>query len=138
MKIEELEEKLDGVFDLTDIDDCREVIQTLLRDNQRRCEEGCSDKLKMLAKMVMSDNPRAKELAQTIEGSTKKKSAKALLDFFARMSNSVRHAKSLNNEKLIDAVLGIWGGLLMDSVESAVLEEIIERFKKATAKKGKK
>ena len=59
MKLEELREKLEGVSNLDKPEDCKRVIEMLLRDLEKangRAED-TSTKLKMLAYLVSKDKP---------------------------------------------------------------------------------
>lgn len=131
MDIREMEKRLGDIYDLNKAEDCQKVIQVLLRDIQRRCEETCQDNLKVLVEAVLTDNPRAKEIAQKIETGIRPRTAEQLVGFLTRMSNDMGRVEQLSRDELVDEVIKVWSRFLMDSWESAVLDEMIQRFKKA-------
>jgi hypothetical protein len=131
MDFSEMKEKLEDIYDLNKVDDCRQVIQILLRDLQRRCEESCHDSLKVLAQMVLADNPKAKEVARKVEDGLKPRTTEQLVKFLKRMSESSDKVEHLTREELIEEGIKLWSRLSMDSWESAVLDEMIQRIKKA-------
>lgn len=130
--IEELQEKLDGVYDLHQAEDCRKVIDVLLRSAREKAVAGqqAQDRLKMLAIMVLNGNPEAREKAkEALAGSGKSK--KEVMDFLMSMVNTGAQANALSTKQLISEVTDtVWAGLDMASRESAVLGELIYRTKK--------
>ena len=63
--IEELQERLDGVYDLNQADDCRKMIGVLLRSirEKERLGQQLQNQLKTLALMVVNENPEARDKA---------------------------------------------------------------------------
>lgn len=138
MEIKELQSKLNGVYDLTNVVDCQSVIRVLLRDLDKAHAdvEAAESRLKFLAFCVAEGKPDVKQKADEIlaKFNVKKRSPGEVMDFLMRMSEQIRSAENMSNEELIGEVLSkIWAGFHMDSRESAILEELIERFKKARA-----
>lgn len=132
MNIDQLEEKLGGTFDLKDVGDCRKVIKTLLRDLElasKRSEKMATER-RMLAFMVSRNKSSAKKKADEILKGSPKKTGSELLGFLSRMSQEADFAKGLDDKQLVEEVLRtVWGDLDMDGRASAVMEELIERFK---------
>ena len=128
-----MEKRLGDIYDLNKVSDCQQVIRVLLRDLQRRCEDSCSDKLKSLTRLVLSDNPRAKDIAREIESGSKPRTPEELVAFLERMSDSMDRAEKLTKAELVDEAIKLWSRLPMDSWESAILDETIQRLKKARA-----
>lgn len=130
--IEELEEKLDGVYDLNQVEDCRKVIEVLLRSIQEKSvsAQQNQDRLKTLAIMVINGNPEAREKAKealAISGNTKRE----VFDFLMGMVNTSKEATALTTKQLISEVTDtVWSELNMSGRESAVLGEMIFRMKK--------
>ena len=129
--IDELQEKLDGVYDLLKVDDCRKMIDVLLRSilDKSNCLEQTQNQLKMLALMVVNDNPSARDKAcEVMAGSGKSKAE--LMDFLMGMANTMKEAEGMTNKQIISEVTDmIWSGLDISSRESAVLGEMIHRMK---------
>jgi len=68
MTIEQLQEKLEGTYDLNDLADCQSVIRMLLRDldmANARAQRAATD-LKSLSFMVNTGNPKASEKAEDV------------------------------------------------------------------------
>jgi hypothetical protein len=66
------------------------------------------------------------------DGETDGQRAVRVMGFLETMSKEMGHAGGLTDEQLIDEIFEkIWGELDMSSPESALLEELILRFKKA-------
>ena len=130
--IDELQEKLDGVYDLSNVDDCRKMIDSLLRSilDKSMCIEQSQNQLKLLALMVVNGNPDAVEKAKDVmAGSGKSKTE--LLDFLMGMASTMKEAEGMTNKQVISEVTDmIWAGFDISSRESAVLGEMIHRMKK--------
>ena len=134
--LDELQEKLDGVFDLNQADDCQKVIETLLRTIRDRDEaaQKAQDDLKMLALLVMNESLEARIKAKEIM-TVSKKGKSGVGEFILKMFNSMIDATKLSNKQIIEEVTSkIWGSLDMSSRESAVLGELLLRSKKAFGK----
>ena len=134
MTVEQLQEKMDGVYDFNDITDCQSVIGMLLRDIElsHLREEQTAHDLKTLAGAVKNDFSKADELAEAALAS-KRKSPVQVFNFLRQMASEVNRSEKLSDVELTDEVLTlVWGGLDMDGRPSAVLEEMINRFKKHT------
>jgi len=132
--IEELQDKLDGVYDLRDVEDCRKVLGVLLRSIEEKSAYGslAYDRLRMLALMVINGNPEARDKAREVMAGSGK-SKKEVMDFLMNMAGTMKQAESLTNKQLIAEVTDtVWGVLDMSSRESAVLGELIYRTKKLT------
>ena len=129
--IDELQEKLDGVYDLLKVDDSRKMIDVLLRSilDKSNCLEQTQNQLKMLALMVVNDNPNAIEKAREVMAGSGKSKAE-LMDFLMGMANTMKEAEGMTNKQIISEVTDmIWSGLDSSSRESAVLGEMIHRMK---------
>ena len=130
--IEELEKKLDGVYDLTRTEDCRKIIGVLLRSIRERNEVCQQDRqsLKMLSMMVLNGNPRARTKAQE-SMVTFKRAPGEVLGFLMGMCRTMNEAEKLTTEKLITEVMNsVWSNLDASSRESALLGELVYRMKK--------
>jgi translation initiation factor 2 alpha subunit (eIF-2alpha) len=133
--IDELQEKLDGVYDLLKVDDCRKMIDVLLRSilDKSNCLEQTQNQLKMLALMVVNDNPNAIEKAREVMAGSGKSKAE-LMDFLMGMANTMKEAEGMTNKQIISEVTDmIWSGLDSSSRESAVLGEMIHRMKECSS-----
>ena len=74
---------------------------------------------------------RVETAIETKTGETAGERAVRVMDFLETMSEEMGHAGGLSDEQLVDEIFEkIWGGLDMSSPESALLEELILRFKK--------
>jgi len=135
MTIEQLQEKLEGTYDLNDLADCQSVIRMLLRDldmANARAQRAATD-LKSLSFMVNTGNPKASEKAEDVLAGMPKRSGERVMDTLRRMSSEISRAEDLPNEQLTDEVFReVWGNLDFDGRPSAVLEEMIHRFKRLT------
>ena len=133
--IEELQTKLDGVYDLTQVDDCRKMIEVLLRSIRDRdtTAQQAQDRLKMLALMVTNDNPEAKDKAREALSNSGKSKA-AVWDFLMKMVRTMEAAEAMPTEQLLSEVMNtIWAEFDMSSRESSILGELIYRVKKLIA-----
>ncbi len=133
--IEELQKKLEGIFDLTQVEDCRKVIGTLLRTIQDRnaAAQKAHDDLKTLALMVMNENPDARRKALDVMAGSKE-SKQRVEEHIVRMCNSMTEAKEMSNRQLLSEVTDkIWGCLDQSGRESAILGELLFRTKKLIA-----
>lgn len=130
--IEELQAKLAGVFDLSEVDDCRKIIGVLLRSmgEKESSSQSCQNNLKMLAMMVVNGNPEARDKAtEVLTGSRKSKNE--MWDFLVGMAKTMEQATSMTTEQIISEVMEkVWSPLDMSSRESAVLGELIFRTRK--------
>jgi len=139
MDIRELQEKLRGVYDLTDTVDCQSVISMLLKEVEAEKESAVLHvkEANQLAELVAADSPEAKQLAERMNEQVNKIQQKARAwDFIQRMCKSMDSAEKLPDTALIDEVLQSIGNLSMDSYESAVIEELVHRFKNPKGKKN--
>jgi hypothetical protein len=129
--IEELEEKLDGVYDLNQVNDCRTVIEVLLRSLREKSESAQKDQddLKMLALMVVNDKPDAREKAKGVLAPVQK-DKKEVVDYLMGMVETTKLAKEMSTEQLILEVTNtVWADLNMSGRESAMLGELLFRMK---------
>jgi hypothetical protein len=127
-----LQDKLDGVFDLNQTEDCQKVIETLLRTvrDREQAAQKSQDDLKMLALMVMNENPEARRKALDVM-TVSKKGKSGVGAYIMRMFNTMTEAKEMTNKQLLSEVTGkIWGCMDMSSRESAILGELLFRTKK--------
>ena len=132
MKLKELKEKLEGVFDLGDPEDCQKVIEMLLCDLDGANERGekSEPKLKMLAYLVSKERPDARGEAKKILSGVSNGAKPRMWDMLMGMVHEIGRAESLDDEQLVDEISEeIWGEFYMDSRESAILEELIRRFR---------
>lgn len=142
---EALQEKLEGVFDFNKVDDCHQVIQSLVKDlkHARSQAEATESSAKMLALLVTNGRePQAKAKAKEILTGVMSSNG-TVLDFLKKMSETMDAAEEMTDSQLVDEVMDkVWSDLNANSIEAAVLEELIERFKKASkpvaTKKAKK
>lgn len=129
MEIKDLQDKLQGVYDLTDAVDCQSVIRMLLRDldvEKKRAETARNEML-TLADLTVKGDAEALEKAKLFL--ERKKTKHSVIDFMQRMCNSMDAAEVLSDEKLVDEAIHIWAEYNMDSKESSVLDELIHRFR---------
>jgi hypothetical protein len=137
MELKELQEKLAGVYDLTTSIDCQAVIRMLLRDADiiRTEAEAIRKQVNFLAFLVVENSPSVKDTARRIlsKNNIKVKSPAEMMDFLMRMGEEDKRAEKLSKEELEEESYKIWGNYNMDSRESAVIGELIQRFKKARA-----
>lgn len=130
--IEEMAEKLDGVYDLNKVEDCRTMIEVLLRSIREKSAtaQKDQDKLKMLALMVINGSPDAREKAKEALASSGT-SKKEVLAFLMGMVKMSKEATAMSSKQLIAEVTdSVWDGLDMSGRESAILGEMISRMKK--------
>lgn len=127
MNIRKLSKELQGVYDFTNVVDCQSVISMLLKDLQRQKDraELLSSEMKVLAKMVSDNNPKAKKRAADIVKGIKSKSD--VMGFLSRMTDNMTNAEKMTNKQLYDAGMEVWGDMPMDSTESCVIGEILKR-----------
>lgn len=134
LTIEGLQESLRGTYDLTDTVDCQSVIRMLLRDlnaANARSEKAEHD-LKRLAFATRHNPAKADELAGEVLDRNKVPGEKVMA-FLERMAEEVTRAEDLTDIELTDEVFQhVWGDLDCDSRPSAVLEELLRRFRKHT------
>jgi len=138
MNIGELEKRLEGTHNFSDIKDCHSVIKMLLRDLDiaRKGEDKKEKGLKTLALAVRHNPVESEELAEQAL-SKHKNVPKNILSFLKGMSEEMIQAENLSDEVLTDNVLkDVWGDLDLNGRPSAVLEEMIRRFRKLTNQKG--
>lgn len=133
MNIEALQEKLEGVFDMHSAEGCRSVIASLLSNIEilETAKQDAERRLKVLALLVTGDKPNAKEVAWKTVEKIKKKSPSGLMDFLFRMCDEADKAEKLGDEGLLSESVRVWAEFDMHSRESAVLDELIQRYKKA-------
>ena len=140
MTLEQLQERLQGTFDLTDLADCQSVIRMLLRDldmSNARAERTGTD-LKALAFMVHRGVPKAGEKAEQILSGMPKRPGAEVMASLMKMSEEIHRAEDLDDKTLTDEVFKeVWADLHIDGRPSAVLEEMIARFKKLTGQEAK-
>ena len=137
MKIEELQEKLEGTHDFNDLNDCHSVIEMLLRDLDgcKTREERTLHDLKLLALAVRHNPSKAEELADAVISNNRNPGK--LLDTLRRMATETTRAEELSDERLTQEVFQeVWSDLNVDGRPSAVLEELLMRFKKRTGQEG--
>jgi hypothetical protein len=129
--IEDLKDKLDGVFDLDKLEDCQRIVGVLLRSIQSEKKAGqqsLSD-LRTLAIMVIGDNPKARDKARDVM-SVAKKNPSQVYNFLMEMARTMQEAQAMKDEELINAVMDkIWSGFDGASMESALLGELVNRMK---------
>jgi len=133
MNIEELKDKLNGVYDFDEAKDCQKVITMLLRDlvgANKRAEHAVTQ-MKMLAMMVVRGRQNARKKAEDIIRVTPRLSSGEVMEEMERMSREMESANGLTDEQLVNDVLRhVWGDLDFTGRPSAVLEEMICRYKK--------
>jgi hypothetical protein len=135
VNINDLQSRLDGTYDLSDPVDCKAVIKMLLRDldiANARSQKSLAD-LRSLSFMINVGNPKASEKAVSVLSGSDKRTGDNVVDVLLRMSGEMSRAEELTDKDLTDEVLReVWGNLDFDGRPSAVLEEMIQRFKKYT------
>ena len=137
MNIGELEKRLEGTHNFSDIKDCHAVVKMLLRDLDiaRKGEDKKEKGLKTLALAVRHNPVKSEELAEQAL-SKHKNVPKNILSFLRGMSEEMIQAENLSDEVLTDNVLkDVWGDLDLNGRPSAVLEEMIRRFRNLTNQK---
>jgi len=127
-----LENGLEGVYDLTSVSDCRKVIQVLLRDVERANARVADTlvRLKGLALKVMSESADMKDAARnaivndTLNGS-------GVLGYIMRMVQEMKDVRVMSDDTLVSEILDkVWANYDISGRESAVIAELIERFRK--------
>jgi len=129
--LKQLQKRVDGAYDLRDVDDCHAVIQRLLRDLSlsRENEKELRRSLRTLALMVINSSIEAKNKAHEILA-TPKKDKVGVVQSLYRMATQIRVAQRMSDKKLYDEVLNkVWSNLDASSMEAAVLGEMMSRFK---------
>lgn len=142
MTFTELERKFDGVFDFMKLPDCHQVIRVLLRDNDRldRVLSAENNKQMDFAEDVLNDGPKVKEKARSIlKGrEMQKRSPAEVVEFIKRMIENSKLVEKMTDVQLIDASFDAWSDEDMSSQKSAIIEELINRFRKCKNLKPKK
>jgi len=116
---------------LGNVDDCRKMIDVLLRSIREKnmAAQQSKDRLKLLALMVINDNPEAKAKAKeamALSGCSKKE----VSNFMSNMVGMMNLADSMTTKQIITYVLeNIWMEYDMSGQESAILGEMIRRMK---------
>ena len=134
MTLEKLQESLDGVYDLRDTVDCHAVIRFLIRDleGSKAREKQAREGFKSLAASVLAgDTIESKEKARdALSPSANKEDRVNAAKFLLRMGKMMKSAEEMNDEQLSEEVLNrIWSNLDMSGKESAMLGEMLARFK---------
>lgn len=131
--LEKLQESLDGVYDLRDTVDCHSVIRFLLRDleGSKARERQARERLRSLAASVISGDFAAKEKAhEALAPAGVKDEPANAVKFILRMGEMMKAAEDMTNDQLSEEVLDkVWANFDMSSRESAVLGEMMARFK---------
>lgn len=132
MKIEELQEKMLGVYDFSSAVDCQSIIRMLLTDleTEKVKNDNLNRDLRVLARSVIGNSKESLSIAEGILKGVRKKSC--VMDFLGRMSEMMDQAESMSDKELHDAVMVIWAEYGMESRESGLLGEILKRFKEKT------
>ena len=133
MTVKELQKKLKGHYDLTNAVDCQSVIRMLLVDLERakKRADAAFSELRMLALLVSREKPTAKSMAGEVLEGIPMESAAKVMDAILAMCGEIKRAKALKDQEVADEVFRhVWGDLEMHSRGSAVLEELVLRFKK--------
>ena len=132
MNFDNLKDKLKYVYDFDKPDDCQKVMEMLLRDlsgANKRAEQAATQ-LKLLASMVVRNRPDVREKAESILKGSSKCSEEDVMDALSRLSRETESAGKLSDQKLTDEVFQyVWGELDITGRPSALVEEIIHRFK---------
>lgn len=122
--------RLNELCNLQDIDECRRVISVLAGDlelSNSKLKEA-NERLQALAVMVLNLSPDLQNEAKRIM--FENKSGGNTWKFITTMVSNMEEVSSLLDKALVDEVLDkVWGGLDLSSTESALLGELIERFK---------
>lgn len=117
MNIDKLQQKLEGVFDLNSVEDCRSVITSLLNNlkAEEMAKENAENRLKALASLVSDGKPNAKEVAQSIAAEAGEKSVKGVKKADERKAKSaqmrrlIRESNDINEKwdmvELIDCLM---------------------------------
>jgi len=138
MRLEGLRKRLEGTYDLDKAEDCQRVIQVLLRgsDKANRTASEARSELQALALDVVNDRLEAKEKAAKVLtasealASPKERGPAEVMGFLSKMADEMTRAEDMTDEQLKSEVLnGLWANLDMHSRDSAVLGEIVRRFR---------
>jgi len=134
MEIRVLQEQLKGTYDLTDLVDCQSVIGMLLQEieTQQRRTKTVDGKLKILAAHVTKGRDgAAMTFAQKALEETHVRDGAEVMDSLLKMSEDMADVETLDDETLVTETTNkVWGDLPFTSRESALVEELISRFKK--------
>lgn len=128
---ERLQRNLEGVYDLDKAEDCRKVIEVLLRDLEEanaRASDARSG-LKSLALMVTSGNQDMRDAARKVllDGSGRRVD---MLGYVMRMVGQMDDVRTLPDDVLVSEVLDkVWVSYDMSGRESALVAEVLDRFK---------
>lgn len=128
-----LREKLEGVFDLDTLEDCHKIIGAILRSNNDKTKnlEDAKSRLNVLAWLVINGNPKALADAEDIVNISRDKRKSNVLEVLNVMASSMANTEGLNDEKLVEAMFDkVYPNFDISSEESAILDELILRFKK--------
>lgn len=125
-----LENGLDGVYDLNNVQDCRKVIQVLLRDVAKSNARATDSlvKLKGLALKVMSGSSDVKDAARAAltDGAS---GGVDVLGYMMRMVQEMSNVRAMHDDVLVSEVIDkVWANYDMSGNESALVAELIERF----------
>jgi hypothetical protein len=134
MTLEKLQESLDGVYDLRDTMECHAVIRFLIRDleGSKAREKQAREGFKSLAASVLAgDTIESKEKARDALSPTVNKEERAnAAKFILKMGKMMKFAEDMNDEQISEEVLQrVWANLDMSGQESAMLGEMLARFK---------
>jgi hypothetical protein len=132
----ELQEKLNGVYDFTDVVDCQSVIRMLLVDMKREKArtEAVWNKLQGVVQLVLDSRgcePDIKNHVHGILNDKKNSTNHDVVGYLLKMSELAKQVSILNNNELVNDSIDVWSKISMDSKESAVIEELIERYRQA-------
>ena len=132
----ELQEKLNGVYDLTDVVDCQSIIRMLLLDmrRERSRTEVVWSKLQELSRLVIDSKGCEPEIQCYAHGVLKERNGTTkhdAVDYLRRVCELAKQTSALDDRQLIDDAIDVWGRINMDTKESAVIEELIERYRQA-------
>ena len=135
MTLEELQEVVGEDYDLTKVEDCRTLIGILLKGIEAHQAQAktAHGKLKLLSVHCVKDrHDAARKFAEGVLEGVELRGEAEVLEELLGMCDEIRAAESLEDGALIDEVMtDVWGELPFTSRESAVLEELIRRYKKA-------
>ncbi len=128
MDIHELQDKLMGVYDFTNVVDCQSVIRILLIDLEveKKRSDILNTRLNSLAKLVQDGDPEAKSYAEGIITGVRKKAD--VMAFLEKMSISMDNAEAMSDKDLHEAAMLVWSEFSLHSKESGVLGELLRRF----------
>jgi len=144
MTFQEIEAKFDGVFDFTNAVDCQSVIRILLRDNEFKDKalSFTTNRLADFAEQVLAVgiDPSLKEQALEYASQRvqiKNRTARETINFILKMVENGKLAEKMTDSQLLSATFDAWSDEDISSQKSAVIEELITRFKKAKKRKRK-